>query len=55
MTDPVDEMILNNAVRLADDHRKHCTADCNISLAYLLVLLVRANIAVPQELRSRFF
>jgi hypothetical protein len=49
-----DELLLANALRMADDHREHCSKECNISLSLLLELLQRSGIEVPQELRERF-
>lgn len=53
-----DELILINTIRLADDHRKHCSIkngeDCGISLIFLLELLERAGITVTKEQVQHF-
>lgn len=50
-----NEHIYLNALRLADDHRKHCEGEsCNISLSLMLSLLHKAGIEVPKDEVSRF-
>lgn len=50
-----DEMLLINALRIADQHKKTCTGlDCNVSLSLLLELLTRAGIIVPEDKLERF-
>lgn len=50
-----NEFLYLNALRLADDHRKHCEgATCNISLSVILNLLHKAGIEVPQDEVNRF-
>lgn len=53
MTD-LDKLLLTNALRMADDHRKHCTCECRISLSLLADLLTKAGIEIPAAQRERF-
>jgi hypothetical protein len=49
------QLLLDNAVKLADHHRRTCEGEgCTISLYLLLELLRKARIDVPQELLGRF-
>jgi len=49
-----NEALLKNAVKLADDHREHCSESCGVSLYLILLLLRKAGIEVPGYLVSRF-
>ena len=49
-----NEALLQNAVKLADDHREHCSESCGVSLYLILLLLRKAGIEVPGYLVSRF-
>ena len=51
------EQLLQNALALADYHRKTCLANqdnCGINLIYLYDLLIMAGIMVPIEDVKRF-
>jgi hypothetical protein len=55
MTKAIDEYRLKeNAIRLANDHRKHCEEPCEISLYDLYLLLRLLGIEVTPEERSLF-
>ena len=48
--------ILQNMIRLADHHRKHCDGEtCNIILSYIPELLRRAEIEVSKKDAERFW
>lgn len=50
-----DKSLLENCLKLADEHRKVCEgADCTVQLSLLLTLLNKAGIEVPKDLVSRF-
>jgi len=50
-----EKLLLDNALRLADQHREHCEgAACNIALSLIYELLERAGIEVSADDRRRF-
>lgn len=54
-SDAIKRVILENMIRLADDHREHCKGEeCNISLSLIPMLLEMAGITVSTELFARF-
>lgn len=45
-----DDALVRNAIRLAENHRSHCSgAGCDIALSLLVVLLQRAGIALTSS------
>jgi hypothetical protein len=51
-----DEVLVENATKLAKHHKEHCDgAECNISLYLLRKLIERADIALTDEQKMNFF
>lgn len=54
MTELGQQYLKNNLILLADDHRKHCSEECNISLYALRELLKLAEIPMTEAELQHF-